>query len=83
MAKQLLGKEVTAALNQRLQEQAARLKQQGVCPKLAIVRCGANSSDLAYEKCIRHVINDGYELADHRGYDQSKDGLYCRGLLKQ
>ena len=50
MAKQLLGKEVTAAMNQRLQEQTARLNGQGVYPKLAIVRCGANPSDLAYEK---------------------------------
>lgn len=50
MAKQLLGKEVTAALNQRLQEQVAGLKLRGVTPKLAIVRCGADPSDLAYEK---------------------------------
>ena len=50
MAKQLLGKEVTAALNQRLQEQVACLKEKGVCPKLAIIRCGEDPSDLAYEK---------------------------------
>ena len=50
MAKQLLGKEVTAALNRRLQEQTARLKARGISPKLAIVRCGANPSDLSYEK---------------------------------
>lgn len=50
MAKQLLGKEVTAALNQRLQEQVAGLKEKGVCPKLAIIRCGEDPSDLAYEK---------------------------------
>ena len=50
MAKLLLGKEVTAVMNQRLQEQAAQLKSAGVTPKLAIVRCGADPSDVAYEK---------------------------------
>ena len=50
MAKLLLGKEVTAAMNRRLQEQAAALKERGVSPKLAIIRCGADPSDLAYEK---------------------------------
>ena len=50
MAKQLLGKEVTEAMNRRLQEQVAALKAQGVTPKLAIVRCGETPSDLAYEK---------------------------------
>ena len=50
MAKQLLGKEVTAAMNQRLQEQVAGLKAKGVSPKLAIIRCGEDPSDLAYEK---------------------------------
>ena len=50
MAKQLLGKEVTAAMNERLQQRVAALKEKGVTPKLAIVRCGADHSDLAYEK---------------------------------
>lgn len=50
MARQFLGKEVTAALDLRLQAQAAQLQHQGVAPKLAIVRCGAAPSDLAYEK---------------------------------
>ena len=50
MAKQLLGKEVTAAMNERLQARVAALKEKGVTPKLAIVRCGANPSDLSYEK---------------------------------
>ena len=39
MAKQLLGKEVTEAL-----------KEKGIEPKLAIVRCGENPSDISYEK---------------------------------
>ena len=50
MAKQLLGKEVTAAMNAKLQERVAALKEKGVSPKLAIVRCGENPSDLSYEK---------------------------------
>ena len=50
MAKQLLGKEVTAAMNERLQARVAALKEKSVTPKLAIVRCGANPSDLSYEK---------------------------------
>ena len=50
MAKQLLGKEVTAAMNERLQQRVAALKEKGVTPKLAIVRCGENPSDLSYEK---------------------------------
>ena len=50
MAKQLLGKEVTAAMNERLQARVAALKEKGVTPKLAIVRCGEDHSDLAYEK---------------------------------
>ena len=50
MAKQLLGKEVTAAMNEKLQAKVAELKEKGVTPKLGIIRCGENSSDLSYEK---------------------------------
>ena len=50
MAKQLLGKEVTAAINVRLQEKVLALKEKGVVPKLGIIRCGENPSDLSYEK---------------------------------
>ena len=50
MAKQLLGKEVTAAMNEKLQAKVAELQEKGVTPKLAIVRCGENPSDLSYEK---------------------------------
>ena len=44
MAKLLLGKEVTAAMNEKLQARVAALKEKGVSPKLAIVRCGENPS---------------------------------------
>ena len=50
MAKKLLGKEVTAALNERLAAKSAALREAGIVPTLAIVRCGENPSDLAYEK---------------------------------
>ncbi|MBQ8109630.1 MAG: bifunctional 5,10-methylenetetrahydrofolate dehydrogenase/5,10-methenyltetrahydrofolate cyclohydrolase [Clostridia bacterium] len=50
MAKQLLGKEVTAALNAKLQARVAELKEKGITPKLGIIRCGENPSDLSYEK---------------------------------
>ena len=50
MAKLLLGKEVTDALNGKLQERTAALREKGVNPTLAIVRCGANQSDLSYER---------------------------------
>ena len=50
MAKLLLGKEVTDALNGKLMERTAALRERGIVPTLAIVRCGANPSDLSYEK---------------------------------
>lgn len=50
MAKLLLGKEVTDALNAKLMERTAALREKGVVPTLAILRCGANPSDLSYEK---------------------------------
>ena len=50
MAKLLLGKEVTDALNEKLMERTAALKERGIIPTLAIVRCGAYPSDLSYEK---------------------------------
>lgn len=50
MAKLLLGKEVTDALNEKLMERTAALKEQGIIPTLAIIRCVANPSDLSYEK---------------------------------
>ena len=50
MAKLLLGKEVTSALNAKLQAKVAELKAKGIAPKLGIIRCGENPSDLSYEK---------------------------------
>ena len=50
MAKQLLGKEVTAALNAKLQSKADELKTKGVTPTLGIVRVGERPDDLSYER---------------------------------
>ncbi len=50
MAKLLLGKEVTDALNADLQNRTAALREKGVEPTLAIVRVGEDASDLSYEK---------------------------------
>ena len=50
MAKQLLGKEVTDALNAKLIDRAAALKAKGVTPTLGILRLGENPSDLSYER---------------------------------
>ncbi len=49
MAKAATGKEVTAALIEKLQARVAALKEKGVTPKLGILRCGENPSDLSYE----------------------------------
>ncbi len=50
MAKQLLGKEVTAALNARLQAQVEELKARGILPTLGIIRVGERPDDLSYER---------------------------------
>ena len=50
MAKLLLAKEVTASMAEKLRLRVAALREKGVTPTLAIVRCGENPSDLAYER---------------------------------
>ncbi len=50
MAKQLLGKEVVASLNERIIAQGNELKAKGVEPTLCIIRVGENPSDLSYER---------------------------------
>ena len=49
MAKRLLGKEVTAALNERIKADVAELEAKGVKPTLGIIRVGENESDISYE----------------------------------
>lgn len=50
MAKQLLGKEVTAALNERIKADVAALKEKGISPTLGIIRVGERPDDLSYER---------------------------------
>ena len=50
MAKLLLGKEVTEALNAELKIRTAALRARGIIPTLAIVRLGEDPSDLSYER---------------------------------
>ena len=49
MAELLKGKEVVAAMKERLLGQVARLEEQGIHPQMAILRCGARPDDLSYE----------------------------------
>lgn len=50
MAKQLLGKEVTAALNERIKADVATLNEKGIKPTLGIIRVGERPDDLSYER---------------------------------
>lgn len=50
MAKLLLGKEVTDALNQDLKNRTEALREKGIVPTLAIVRLGEDPSDMSYER---------------------------------
>ena len=50
MAKQLLGKEVTAALNESIKADVVTLNAKGVTPTLGIIRVGERPDDLSYER---------------------------------
>ncbi len=50
MARQLLGKEVTAALNERIKADVAVLNEKGIKPTLGIIRVGERPDDLSYER---------------------------------
>lgn len=50
MAKQLLGKEVTAALNEKIKADAEILKGKGINPTLGIIRVGERPDDVSYER---------------------------------
>ena len=49
MAKQLLGKEVTAALNERIKGNVAALQEKGVNPTLCIIRVEIGRASLGKE----------------------------------
>ena len=50
MAKLLLGKEVTAAMNERIKGNVAKLLEKGVTPTLGIIRVGEREDDISYER---------------------------------
>ena len=50
MAKQLLGKEVTAAMNEKIKANAAKLLEKGITPTLGIIRVGEREDDISYER---------------------------------
>ena len=58
MAKLLLGRDVTDALNSDLMRRSAALREQGILPTLAMIRVGADPSDLSYERgaCRRAAL---------------------------
>ena len=77
MAKLLSGKEVAAAMNERLLARSEALKAGGITPKLAIIRCGENPSDLSYERgALSRAERTGVEAQVFAlPEDVSKDGL--------
>ena len=50
MAKQLLGKEVTAAMNEKIKANVAKLQEKGITPTLGIIRVGERDDDISYER---------------------------------
>jgi methylenetetrahydrofolate dehydrogenase (NADP+)/methenyltetrahydrofolate cyclohydrolase len=50
MAKQLLGKEVTAAMNEKIKKSVSLLNEKGITPKLGIIRVGEREDDIFYER---------------------------------
>ena len=71
MAKQLLGKEVTAALNEKIKANVAELEAKGVKPTLGIIRVGEREDDLSYlRRCIREIPSSG------RRYPGRADGYH-------
>ncbi len=63
MARILSGKEVAAALSDQVRSEAAALKEQGVCPKLAILRVGERDDDLSYERgALKRAASCGIDV---------------------
>lgn len=66
MAQLLDGKEVAQAMTQRIQDKVRALKAQNVCPTLAIVRVGDDSSDQSYEKgALKRAEKVGVQVCRH------------------
>ena len=64
MAKQLLGKEVNTALEEKIRNNTALLLKKGIHPILGMIRVGEEAGDIAYERsaCRRcEALGIGYE----------------------
>ena len=72
MAQILLGKEVTASLNEEIEEKVKTLKEHQVMPKLGIIRIGEKQDDIAYERnAVKRcelvcTLSAWYQLSDCR-----------------
>lgn len=63
MAMLFKGAEVVSALNQKISEQTAALREAGVVPTLAIVRVGERADDLSYERgAVKRAGSVGIEV---------------------
>lgn len=56
MAKILDGKEVGKALKERVKESAEQYREQGIVPKLVVLRVGEEKSSIAYENAAKKVM---------------------------
>ena len=65
MAKQLLGKEVTAALNEKIKANVAELQGKGVNPTLCIIRV-FTGKQIGFPPCTPQAC---MEILDHYGID--------------
>ncbi|MGI6722368.1 MAG: bifunctional 5,10-methylenetetrahydrofolate dehydrogenase/5,10-methenyltetrahydrofolate cyclohydrolase [Anaerovoracaceae bacterium] len=63
MTKSLGGREVAEKINKENRERAARLREQGTLPCLAIIRVGERADDIAYERrAVRSAEATGIEV---------------------
>lgn len=63
MAELLKGAPATAALSEKLKTDVAALKEQGITPKLAILRIGEREDDLSYERgAMKRCAQVGIEV---------------------
>lgn len=63
MAEILKGAPVAAALNEKITEDVARLREKGIVPTLAILRVGERDDDLSYERgAMKRCASVGVEV---------------------
>ncbi len=63
MAEILKGAPVTAALNEKMKQEIAALKEAGIVPTLAILRVGERPDDISYEKgAMKRCASVGVEV---------------------